>query len=494
MENSRRYSFIAIAILLTIVFPLFLDSQWQGSKQLHTIMEVIATMLASFVGILALIHFHTNKDNQTFLFIGVGFIGTAFLDGYHAIVTSIFFDTLYPSVPSSLIPWSWIASRLFLAAFLFWSYYSFQYQKKIKYNIQNVYLYTSILTFTTFIFFAFIPLPRAYYPELFFHRPEELLPAVFFALALWGYYKKGGWKTDSFEYWLVISLIVSLISQLVFMTFSHHLFDVKFDIAHLLKKISYICVLTGLFISLFNLYTRVKNQAQELIKQRSILQQQSKMASMGEMIGAIAHQWRQPLSVVSISIQNLIYQYKAGEINEDFLNKYIEKNTKTIEFMSKTIDDFRSFFRVDKEKSKFKLKQSIENILNIQTAQLKHHNISITIDGEEIMILGYNNEFQQVILNLINNAKDILIENQVQNPIINIVIKNKIVTIRDNAGGIADDILERIFEPYFTTKEPGKGTGIGLYMSKMIIEENMGGILSARNVNGGAMFTINFDG
>ena len=243
-----------------------------------------------------------------------------------------------------------------------------------------------------------------------------------------------------------------------------------------------------------NLTIEIKKALEENTKQLEILQYQNKMASMGEMIGAIAHQWRQPLTAISTSIQNLKYDFKDGHLlDETFIKEYIEKNKKTIKFMSKTIDDFRSFFRVDKEKVDFNIKETTQSVVDMQLAQLKYHNILLTIDGDEFIYSGFQSEYQQVILNIINNAKDALIENNIENPIIDIKLEKNIITIQDNAGGIPNDIINRIFEPYFTTKEQGKGTGMGLYMSKMIIDGNMGGELTVINNNIGAKFTIDFN-
>ena len=149
-----------------------------------------------------------------------------------------------------------------------------------------------------------------------------------------------------------------------------------------------------------------------------------------------------------------------------------------------------NFFRVDKEKKEFNVKETTKSVLTMLSAQLKNHNIEAEINGDEFAYKGLQSEYKQVILNIINNAKDALIENRTKNPKIEININDKKVTIKDNAGGIPKDIINRVFEPYFTTKEQGKGTGVGLYMSKMIIEENMGGKLSVENADGGAMFVI----
>ena len=242
-----------------------------------------------------------------------------------------------------------------------------------------------------------------------------------------------------------------------------------------------------------NLEHIVKVKTSENIKQLELMQQQNKMASMGEMIGAIAHQWRQPLNEVSIAIQNLKYDYEDGLIDRKFLENFIEKSKEIIKFMSSTIDDFRNFYRVDKEKELFRAKKAIEKTLSMQMAQLVNNNITIYISGEDFKIDGFRNEFMQVVLNIINNAKDVLIENEIEYGRITIELENRVVCIRDNAGGIPDEVIHRVFEPYFTTKEQGKGTGMGLYMSKMIIEENMQAKMSVSNGEDGAEFRMDFN-
>lgn len=158
--------------------------------------------------------------------------------------------------------------------------------------------------------------------------------------------------------------------------------------------------------------------------------------------------------------------------------------------MSKTIDDFRNFFKIDKEKQTFSLKEAIIETLSLQSAQFKSRNIEVEVLGEDVSFLSYKGEFQQVILNLLNNAKDAILERNIEVGKITITLDSNVITLEDNAGGIDTSIIERIFEPYFTTKEQGEGTGIGLYMSKMIIEKNMGGTLRVVNTDVGARFII----
>lgn len=239
-----------------------------------------------------------------------------------------------------------------------------------------------------------------------------------------------------------------------------------------------------------------KRVDEEILKQKSqqeILIQQARSAEMGNMINNIAHQWRQPLNSLGLILQNIHFGFECGDLNQESLDKSIDKSNKIITSMSNTIDTFRNFFVVNKEKSLFELKHSIDSTLVILNTILSHHNIEVTtIYKDDIKIFAHENEFSQVLLNIITNAKDALVQNNIKNPEIEInVYKDNtkaIVTIEDNAKGIEEKNLDKVFIPYFTTKE--KGTGIGLYMSKIIVEQNMEGTISVENSSKGAIFTI----
>ena len=240
-------------------------------------------------------------------------------------------------------------------------------------------------------------------------------------------------------------------------------------------------------------------QAVLLSKQKDhMLAQQSKLASMGEMIGNIAHQWRQPLSALSLLIQKQQILYERGLLTAEKVQESVQKGTALINKMSTTIDDFRDFFKPNKQKVDFDIKDVVEDTLNLISAALYNQSIGLVLNLREgIIIRGYKNEFSQVVLNLINNAKDVLVEKKLENAEIRIdtIVEDTTIKLQisDNGGGIPKDVIEHVFEPYFTTKEEGKGTGVGLYMSKMIIEENMQGRLDVYNSSSGAVFTISFD-
>jgi C4-dicarboxylate-specific signal transduction histidine kinase len=222
---------------------------------------------------------------------------------------------------------------------------------------------------------------------------------------------------------------------------------------------------------------------------------QSRQAAMGEMLGSIAHQWRQPLTAVSLLIQDLGETYVYGEFTKEYLDNTIRNALNTIQHMSRTIDDFRDFFKRDKDQQAFSLRNIVERSLSLVETSLRYLNVAVEVNvDDDLIVSGYPNEFSQVLLNIIGNAKDIFRERCTVEPAIRIEAfrekKKTVLTITDNGGGIPGDIIDRIFEPYFTTRERENGSGIGLWMSKTIIEKNMDGKLSVSNVEGGARFRI----
>ncbi len=243
------------------------------------------------------------------------------------------------------------------------------------------------------------------------------------------------------------------------------------------------------------LESRVDTAIAELrIKDQQIIQQ-NRQAAMGEMIHNIAHQWKQPLNNLSLLIQAMSFDFSDGALTPDSMEIEIRKCLDQISFMSQTIDDFRYFFRADKQKEPFGVFQSIERALRLLSASLKHHNIKIVVEpGSEVNAIGYPNEYSQVLLNIVGNARDVFIEKNIAAPVIKIKVfsdaDRAVVLVNDNGGGIAPDVINNIFDPYFTTKESGKGSGIGLSMSKNIIEQHMGGSLTVDNIDGGVQFRI----
>jgi len=244
------------------------------------------------------------------------------------------------------------------------------------------------------------------------------------------------------------------------------------------------------------LQDEVDKQLEKRLENEYLLMQQSKLATMGEMIGHIAHQWRQPLAQLGGIFMNLDAAYAHEDLTPDYLEKRIKKGNELIKYMSQTIDDFRHFFEPNKEEKLFSVEEYIQSAINIIEASLTYSHIDLEVVTlkEEFFILGYGSEFSQVILNILDNAKDVLIERNIKNPKITIELMLEkggiLVTIRDNAGGIDEEYIDKIFDIYFSSKRDKGGSGLGLYMSKLIIENKGKGKLSVSNGVEGAVFSI----
>ena len=252
--------------------------------------------------------------------------------------------------------------------------------------------------------------------------------------------------------------------------------------------ITLILTLILLSISIYiskKLEKKFQDYKMELKKQQHILAQQSKMAAMGEMLGNIAHQWRQPLSVITTVATGMKLQKEFENLDDKTFDEAIENITNSALYLSKTIDDFRSFFKSDKKETFFSIKETFEKVLKLTNSQFKNHEITIIKEIDDFQIYGFENEFIQVLINILNNSKDALI-NKKENKLIFIKTfeddeNNFVIKIKDNGGGIENKILDKVCEPYFTTKHQSTGTGIGLYMAEEIIEKHMNGILEINN-------------
>jgi signal transduction histidine kinase len=254
---------------------------------------------------------------------------------------------------------------------------------------------------------------------------------------------------------------------------------------------------------------RVREEIEKGRQKELMLVLQSKLASMGEMINAIAHQWRQPLNVVGLLVQDIEEAHDFGELDATYIRKFVKDAMTQLNYMSKTIADFADFFKPVKEKTDFNVMTAIEEMMALLCAQLENVQIDVklvsparTNDEKPVVVAGFADEFKQVMVNLINNSKDAILHNRCKESgrsaegHIRIEVGssdgNALITLADDGGGIPRDIIDRIFEPYFTTKTDG--TGIGLYMSKVIIENHMGGKLRAVNNETGAVFVIELTG
>ncbi len=246
-------------------------------------------------------------------------------------------------------------------------------------------------------------------------------------------------------------------------------------------------VIVNMSISLMPDGERIIISSKDITQSKNI-EHQTRLASLGEMIGNIAHQWRQPLSVISTSATGMQVQKEHNILSDETFNETCESINRNVQYLSRTIDDFRDFVKNDSKLVEFDLKECTGNFLNLVDSTIKLEGLEVHLDLEsDIEILGTPNKLIQSFLNIFNNAKDELHKKEMKNKLI--FIKEKVekgsivITMRDNAGGIPEDILPKIFEPYFTTKHKSQGTGLGLHMCYNLIVNGMNGTINAYNVD-----------
>ncbi|XPV68092.1 MAG: sensor histidine kinase [Halarcobacter sp.] len=242
------------------------------------------------------------------------------------------------------------------------------------------------------------------------------------------------------------------------------------------------------YIVLFNDISKLKSAEELLIVQ-------SRHAAMGEMIGMLAHQWRQPITIISMEINNLLIDLEMENIDLESFKTHCYGILNETSYLSQTIEDFKSFFKPQKSKEHVTIEKILNNAKNILGKTLVYENISFDIQCDEnYELYTYSTQLLQVIINILNNAKEALLEHRRDDRFIKIIIEkvqeDLLISISDNAGGIKEDILDKIFEPYFSTKNEKNGTGLGLYISDTIIKKHLLGSLSVKNINGGACFII----
>lgn len=246
-----------------------------------------------------------------------------------------------------------------------------------------------------------------------------------------------------------------------------------------------------------NLQKIVNEEVEKNQNKEKIMMQQSRFAQMGEMLSMIAHQWRQPLNAISASTIKLRFDKDLDMLTDENFETQTEFIEEQAKKMSQTIDEFMNFFKPAVQSVDFSVNRAVVNVEKMIGAQLQNREIELqNLLGEEVMVHGIQSEFEHVLLNLISNARDAFEGKSIEHKLISVKAESehgKSIIVCDNAGGIPESVIERIFDPYFTTKEQGKGTGIGLYMTKTILQRNFNATIKVHNNEEGACFTMSFD-
>jgi len=270
------------------------------------------------------------------------------------------------------------------------------------------------------------------------------------------------------------------------------------------QTVIYIAIAFGIILPmLIYLYFINRRLEKEIVAKESALEKVIKMRNsrlnqMSEIISMIAHQWRQPLNNLSLINQSLIVKYQRRKLNDAIIKEFSLSARRELDLLSKTIDDFSDFFKIEEEKRYFDAKETVFNVQYAVEPVLYKYGITmhLYVADEKYMVKGYPNALMQVLLNLLYNARDALLEKNIRHKKIDIILEKSdekvVLRVRDNAGGVPEEIIDKVFNPYFSTKKNKNGTGLGLYMSKIIIEEKMGGTLEVYNEKEGAVFEIVF--
>ncbi|WP_172124155.1 sensor histidine kinase [Arcobacter acticola] len=263
-------------------------------------------------------------------------------------------------------------------------------------------------------------------------------------------------------------------SKLLFIIIGFILIFILFYRQYLLKKMNE------------ELNEKIKIEIKKNEEKTRISIQQSRMASMGEMLENIAHQWRQPLSTISVAASGIEIKKELNILNDEELSDSLKHIKNATQYLSNTIDDFRNFFVKDKIPSNINIRNTLNKTIDLMSSTLAKEEITLIRNIQNINFTSYENELIQVLMNIFINAKDAL-ANRKSEKLIIVVIKqiedNLVIKIKDNAGGVDSSIIDKIFEPYFTTKHQFNGTGIGLYMSKLIVEKHLIGEISVKNID-----------
>lgn len=503
VARVRVAQYVGLAVLLIGAFLALRNVEVTTNEVVHTVLETIASVLALVAGVAGLIRFYSKKSNE-FLFIGVAFLGTALLDAFHAIVTAPGVPDRLPSTMSSLAPWSWTASRSFLSiflllAFIFWWRES-RLGARAAVSERLVYVLGGLLTVGLFVRFTTVPLPPGYYLDLPLARPHDLIPGVFFALALAGFVWKGDWRRNEFEHWLVISLIVGTVGQLVFMTSSSQLFDSLFDAAHYLKKGSYLAVLVGLNLSTYRLFRIAQirqNELEDLVQQRTTALEFHNR-ELEQFTWVAAHDLQEPLRKIQAFGDQLV-DATEGRL-DDWATTCVDRMVDGAQRMQVLIDDLLAYTRVTTRGRAFEQTDTgdiIRQVIDDLSLLIGESDAEIEV-GDMPIVTADSTQLQLLFQNLIANA--VKFRKEGVPPRVSITADQIPAgrrhawrfVVEDNGIGFDQDDADKIFQAFQQLHGRGVygGSGMGLAICRRIVERHGGSISAVASPGAGARFEI----
>ncbi len=499
-EFSKTTIFLWVATLATLLLAGAVNFLF-----FHVVAELFAIVVACGI---FMVSWHSRRlhENGFFTFLGISSLAVAVIDLLHTLTYKGM--GIMPMGGAPTATQLWIAGRYLQAVSTLLAFFFLHRRLRDTPLLAGFSAVTVLIIASIFLWQIFPDCYLEGYGLTRFKIFSEYLIIALFAAALLLLHRQRGSFDPLVARLLAVSFGFFMVSELTFTQYVN-VFGLTNQLGHLFKVAGFYCLYRGVIVTgltrpyglLFRELTELnrtleKRVAEEVAKNRekdAMLVQRDRQAAVGEMIGNIAHQWRQPLNTLALIVQDLSTRGDAGELTREYLNDSSVLAVDLIRHMSQTINDFREFFRPDSEKVVFSPRDVIRNLLRLVEGSLREHRISVEVVEKDVpLTVGYPNQFAQVVLNILNNSRDALVERGVPDPWIRIELSGKgersVITIMDNAGGIPADIMPRVFDPYFTTKK--NGTGIGLHMSRTIIERNMSGSLTVRNEAEGAVFCL----
>lgn len=501
-----RAGYAGLGLLLVMLAPAPVVDWNSGSAQLHSLMEVCATLLAGMVALLAGVRYAAQASDRVLLLVAA-MGGAAALDGYHMLVTSSFFAALMPSVPESLIPWSWGASRTYLAAMLLLGQWMLLRRAHGtdrfagKLTPRRLLIPVAVLTLATFAVFAFVPLGPAYQPDAVIGRPAEFLAALLFIGALQLLILNAREGYQNMDRWLLAFLVLSIGSQLLVMPFSHRVFDGAFDLAHLLKMISYALLLVGLIEDIhqaLNNERHLKVQVDSLVeslRHRNAELEESN-ADLKQFAYVASHDLQAPLRSISGFAQLLASRYES-QLDEKG-RTYIQHVTVGATRMQRLIEDLLGFARVDSRGAPLvsvELSEVLDQVRDQLHADLEAQGAELCLPEVNVAVLGDAGQLRHLFQNIVSNA----LKYCEQTPRVKITTSRSQgrvrISIQDNGIGIAPHHHTRIFDIFQRLHGPEayEGTGIGLALCKRIVSRHRGKIWVESEGGEGATFHVELE-